>query len=160
MRWRILDPSAPECGANDAGNDHSRSKGPEWSLCAKKHAVDGDLWACMFYVVQNRVSGILWQRQTDIPASFTPHQQRGLLPIDISWAHAGDVASPEPKSKQHQYDRTVSQPLRPVLATGVNEASHLLGVEVPGQRGKPPFGHGWQCMVETRLACATCCQES
>ena len=60
MGWRILDASAPECSTNDAGNDHSRPEGAEWGLCAEKHAVDGDLWACMFNVVQNRVSCILW----------------------------------------------------------------------------------------------------
>jgi hypothetical protein len=60
MGRRILDPSATECTANDAGNDYSRSQGAERSLCAEKHAVDGDLWACMFNVVQNRVSCILW----------------------------------------------------------------------------------------------------
>jgi len=62
MGWWILNPSASECGTNDAGNDHSRSEGTEWRLGTEKHAVDGDLWACMFYVVQNRVSSILWQR--------------------------------------------------------------------------------------------------
>jgi hypothetical protein len=97
--WRILDPGAAECGANDARNDHSRSKRSEWSLCAKKHAIDCDLWTCKIYVVQNRISGVLWQRQTDIPASFSTYQQRRLLPINISWAHACDIASPKPKSK-------------------------------------------------------------
>ena len=60
MRRRILDPSAPKCNANDSRNDHSRSEGAEWRRYAKKHAVDGDLWARTFYVVQNCVSCILW----------------------------------------------------------------------------------------------------
>lgn len=47
--------------------------------------------------------------------------------VPISWAHVGNVARSEPKPKQQQYDRTVPQPLLPVLATRVNEASHLLG---------------------------------
>jgi hypothetical protein len=58
--WWILDTSAPKSSANDAGNDRSRAEGTEWRLYTEKHAVDGDLWACMFYVVQNRVSCILW----------------------------------------------------------------------------------------------------
>src|SRR5712691_5531064 len=32
-----------------AGNDRSRAEGTEWRLYTEKHAVDGDLWACMFY---------------------------------------------------------------------------------------------------------------
>jgi len=58
--WWILDARAPECGTNDAGNDHARPQGAERSLCAEKQAVDGDLGACMFNVVQNCVSCILW----------------------------------------------------------------------------------------------------
>ena len=60
MSWRILDASAPERGTNDVGNDRSRPQGAEGSLGAEKQAVDGDLWACMFNVVQNCVSCILW----------------------------------------------------------------------------------------------------
>jgi len=60
MGWWILDARAPECSTNDAGNDHSRLQGAEWGLCAEKQAVDGDLRTCMFNVVQNCVSCILW----------------------------------------------------------------------------------------------------
>jgi hypothetical protein len=58
--WRILDLRAPESSANDAGNDHSRSEGTEWRLCTEEHSIDGDLWARILQVVQNRVSCILW----------------------------------------------------------------------------------------------------
>jgi hypothetical protein len=37
------------------------------------------------------------------------HQQRAILPIDIRWAHADDVAGAEPKSKQQQYDRPIPE---------------------------------------------------
>jgi hypothetical protein len=58
--WRILDARAAECGTNDAGNDHSRPQGAEGCLGTEKQAVDGDLWACLFNVIQNRVSCVLW----------------------------------------------------------------------------------------------------
>lgn len=59
MGWRILDTSASECSTDDVGNGHSRSEEAEGSLCAEKHTVNGDLWTCVFYVVQNRISCIL-----------------------------------------------------------------------------------------------------
>ena len=68
----------------------------------------------------------------NIPASLAPHQQGGLLPIDISGAHARYVSRAEPKPKQQQDDRTVPPPLLPFLATGINEAGDLVGVEIPG----------------------------
>ena len=112
--WRIFDASPPKCSANDVGNGDSGSEGAEGSICAEKHPVNVSLRACMLNVVQNRISCILWQRQADIPASLAAHQQRGLLPIDISGAHAGNVARPEPKPKQQQYDRTVPPSLLPI----------------------------------------------
>src|ERR1035437_6890383 len=117
-----------------ARRSDSGSESTEWRFGAEKHSVDGNLWARMFYVIQDRVSCILWQRQTDIPTSFAMHQQGGVLPIDIARTHAGNVAPSEPKPNQQQNDGAVAQRLRPLLGTRINEVSRLFRVEVTRQR--------------------------
>jgi hypothetical protein len=59
MGWGIPDVGTSKCGTNDAGNDASLLDGAEWRLCTEKYAINRDLWASMFYVVQNRIAGVL-----------------------------------------------------------------------------------------------------
>ena len=158
--WWVLDPCGTERPSNNIGYSATRSQRSEWCVCAEKDSVNRDARAFVFQIFQHRIARVLWQRQPDIPPSLASHQKRGLLPVDIGWTHAGDVAGAKPQSEQQQHDGSIPRSQGPILAARIIEAGGLPGVEVSRQRGQLPLRHGGQSMVEARLTDATCCQES
>ena len=51
-------------------------------------------------IVQNRVSNILRERQSNLIASLPGDQQRARLPFDIASAKPSDVTGSEPETRQ------------------------------------------------------------
>jgi hypothetical protein len=97
--WRVLDPCGTERPSNNIGYSATRSQRSEWCVCAEKDSVNRDARAFVFQIFQHRIARVLWQWEPDIPPSLASNHERGLLPVDIGWTHAGDVPGAKPQSE-------------------------------------------------------------
>ena len=151
---------APQCETNDARDNCSRSECAEGCLATKEYAVDRYPGTRLLRVVQNRVTGVLWQRQAYVPAPFASYQQCPLLPVDIFRTHVRNIARSQAKPHEQQDNRSIPPALRPIAPTRVDESRCLLGIKITRQGREPPFCNAWQYMVEAGLACTFGGQES
>jgi hypothetical protein len=86
-------------------------------------------------IAQDRLAGVLGERQPYFVAPLPDHAQSAALPIDVRQAKLAYVAGAQPEPYEHQDDGAISQAARSTALTGSNKALHLLGRQASRHSG-------------------------
>jgi hypothetical protein len=102
-------------------------------------------------VVQDRVSNVLRERQTNLVATLPGDSQCTGLPLYIRDAKSRDVAGSEPEPCQKHDDCSITPACRCTAVTRGYQAVDLLRRQIPWQSGLAPGGKCWHSLVEIGL---------
>ena len=86
-------------------------------------------------IAQDRLAGVLGERQPYFVAPLPDHAQSAALPIDVRQAKLAYVAGTEPEPYEHQDDGAIPQAARSTALTSSNKALHLLGRQASRHSG-------------------------
>jgi hypothetical protein len=90
---RGLDASSLKGPLDHAGNTVCRDERSEWSDTAKKNAIRLVDLRLAFQITEQRIPGVLRQRQSHLVPPFAHHLERSVLPVDVSKPKLGDISS-------------------------------------------------------------------
>src|SRR3984957_16561009 len=105
-------------------------------------------------VVQDRVSNVLREWQSNLVAPLPGAPQRAGPPLDIPATKPRDVAGSNPEPCQEQNDCSVTPACRRTAVTCGDQAVDLLRRQISWQSGQAPGGKGWHSPIEIGPALA------
>src|SRR5271169_4980989 len=105
-------------------------------------------------VVQDRISNVLREWQSNLVAPLPRDPQRTRRPLDIADAKSRDVAGSKPEPCQEQNDCSVTPVSRRTAVTCGDQAVDLLRRQIFWQSGQVPGGKGWHSPIQIGLALA------
>jgi hypothetical protein len=98
----IRDAGALKGKVDNARNDTRAREGPEGRLRPQEHPIIVSGRSAVLQVIKQGVTGVLWQRQPDLPSAFAAHAEHTFLPRDIVQAHGEDITGPQAETGQEE----------------------------------------------------------